>query len=504
MSSSSGRRPPLAVRLRTALLAALVLALAVVSGASDAGPSRLSEGPVQGDELRQDVRDVAVSAVSRPAVVALGETTGRGVARPVHGVGAAGGGTVASIPSVALQAYQRAGWVMDEAAPRCRLHWTLLAAVGRVESDHGRSGGSVLDDDGTSSPAIVGAPLDGAGRVPVVRDTDAGVVDGDRVWDRAVGPLQLLPSTWNAVAVDGDGDGERSVHDVDDAALAAAVFLCTVRSRLDEPGNARAALLRYNRSRAYVSRVMSFARRYAADDAAAVTSPDSYPGGPVLALPEVQPEVRPGPSGGSADGRSSKGGASKKSGAGAATKVDPDGPAPSATGSAGADAPTSPAPSETSNAPTPEPSGGGGATPGAGPTSSAGPSPATASPTPDAVTPPPATATPPPATGTPQPSTPPDPTPPPSPQVVEGLWTGCGDGRCLDGTPLVLGGPDPACRLHDYDGDGAIEASTVELEGLAGQSVTLTVLTDPGGWLVLEIRGLVWVSSPSSCTPPPR
>lgn len=503
MSLSSGRRPPLAVSFRTALLAALVLALAVVSGASDARPSRLSEGPVLG-EPHPDVRDVAVSAVSRPVVVALGETTGRGVARPAPGVGATGGGTVASIPTVALQAYQRAGWVMDEAAPRCRLHWPLLAAVGRVESDHGRSGGSVLGDDGTSSPAIVGAPLDGEGRVPVVRDTDAGVVDGDEAWDRAVGPLQLLPSTWNAVAVDGDGDGERSVHDVDDAALAAAVFLCTVRSRLDEPDNARAALLRYNRSHAYVSLVMSYARRYAADDAAAVLPPDPYPGVPVLLSFGTQPEVRPGHPVGVAGGRAPTSSALKDSDAGAAAEVDPEGPAPSAMVGSATDAPAAQVPSGGSTTPAAEPPGGEDETAEAAPPSSAGPPPATATPTPETPTPPQETVAPPAATGTPQPSTPPDPAPPPSPQVVEGLWTGCSDGHCLDGTPLVLGDPDPACRLHDYDGDGAIEASTVELEGLVGQSVTLTVLTDPGGWLVLEIRGLVWVSSPSSCTPSAR
>ena len=62
----------------------------------------------------------------------------------------------AGIPATALSAY-----VSAAAAPGCGLDWALLAAIGRVESDHGRVGGSVLTSNGTSVPPIRGPRLDG-------------------------------------------------------------------------------------------------------------------------------------------------------------------------------------------------------------------------------------------------------------------------------------------------------------------------------------------------------
>jgi hypothetical protein len=95
-----------------------------------------------------------------------------------------------------------------------------------------------------------------------VHDTDAGRLDGDSRYDRAVGPMQFLPSTWAAVAVDGDGDGRRDVQDINDAALGSAVYLCADHDDLSTRAGQRAALLRYNHSRAYVDRVMAIAHAY--------------------------------------------------------------------------------------------------------------------------------------------------------------------------------------------------------------------------------------------------
>jgi hypothetical protein len=94
-----------------------------------------------------------------------------------------------------------------------------------------------------------------------VRDTDAGRLDGDRRFDHAVGPMQFLPSTWAAVAVDGDADGRRNVQDIDDAALGSAVYLCAAHGDLSSRAGRVAALLRYNHSQAYAARVLAIAQQ---------------------------------------------------------------------------------------------------------------------------------------------------------------------------------------------------------------------------------------------------
>ena len=52
--------------------------------------------------------------------------------------------------------------------------------------------------------------------------------------------MQFIPSTWAVVGVDADGDGERNPQDIDDAALAAAVYLCSGNEDLStDAGRAR-------------------------------------------------------------------------------------------------------------------------------------------------------------------------------------------------------------------------------------------------------------------------
>ena len=170
------------------------------------------------------------------------------------------------IPPTALLAYQRAAVVMAQADRSCRLSWTLLAAIGRVESDHGRYAGALLGTDGVSTPVIRGVALDGRGPVARIPDTDGGQLDGDPVWDHAVGPMQFLPSTWAVVAVDGDGDGVRSPDDLDDAALGAAVFLCSGQDDLGTEAGRRAAVHRYNPSDSYVASVLAVEAAYRTGD----------------------------------------------------------------------------------------------------------------------------------------------------------------------------------------------------------------------------------------------
>lgn len=174
------------------------------------------------------------------------------------------------IPSAALAAYQRAESVINAADETCNADWQLLAAVGRVESDHGRYGGNTLGADGTSRPGIYGIPLDGTNKTQAIPDTDAGRYDRDDVWDRAVGPMQFIPTTWSSVGVDADGDGQRNPQNINDAALAAAVYLCSGSYDLGNEAGRRAAVLRYNQSQSYADLVLRIREAYLEGDYSAV------------------------------------------------------------------------------------------------------------------------------------------------------------------------------------------------------------------------------------------
>jgi membrane-bound lytic murein transglycosylase B len=171
-------------------------------------------------------------------------------------------GTV-DIPARALRAYGQADLAMRTMAPRCRVSWATLAGIGRVESDHGRFGGGSLGADGRPSKPIVGVPLDGSGAVQSIADTDGGRLDGDSTYDRAVGPMQFIPSTWAHWASDGDGDGRSDPQDVDDAALATARYLCADGRDVGTPAGWWAGVLSYNESVDYAQRVFSAADTYA-------------------------------------------------------------------------------------------------------------------------------------------------------------------------------------------------------------------------------------------------
>jgi hypothetical protein len=163
------------------------------------------------------------------AVLAYGVAGDLGLMPPADQVG--GRSTVrasrtarADIPAAYLRHYQRA-------ARRCPgLSWVVLAAVGKVESDHGRA------------------------RLPGVKSgaNPAG----------AAGPMQLgiggrAGPTWQHYRLDADGDGA-SVYDPADAAAAAARKLCADGA----PRHLDAALYAYNPSWSYVARVKRWAARY--------------------------------------------------------------------------------------------------------------------------------------------------------------------------------------------------------------------------------------------------
>ncbi|WP_157246108.1 lytic transglycosylase domain-containing protein [Nonomuraea typhae] len=112
-----------------------------------------------------------------------------------------------------------------QSATRCPgLSWTVLAAIGQVESGHGRNNG----------PSSAGA----------------------------LGPMQFMPATWKAYGVDGDGDGKKDIWSPYDAVPGAANYLCA--NGAGKGGEKlRKAIWFYNHSWSYVNKVMGYAEAYA-------------------------------------------------------------------------------------------------------------------------------------------------------------------------------------------------------------------------------------------------
>lgn len=170
----------------------------------------------------------------------------------------------ADIPARTLQAYAAAEIAQRRSTPDCGLGWITLAGIGSVESDHATYRGARLDGAGRVAPPIVGIALDGSGATAEVPDSDGGRLDGDPVHDRAVGPLQFLPGTWETYGADGDGDGVRDPQQIDDAALAAAGYLCAGDRDTASGQGWWSGVLAYNASEDYAREVWTAADRYAA------------------------------------------------------------------------------------------------------------------------------------------------------------------------------------------------------------------------------------------------
>jgi hypothetical protein len=166
------------------------------------------------------------------------------------------------IPARALSAYALAHVSVAEEDPECGLDWTTIAAIGAIESGHGSHGSTVLDENGNAQPAIIGRALDGNG-VATITDTDDGAYDGDTTWDRAVGPMQFIPSTWAKWGSDANGDGVADPNQIDDAARSAAAYLCA-SGPMKSPERWRAAIFSYNHDNSYVDKVASISNEYLA------------------------------------------------------------------------------------------------------------------------------------------------------------------------------------------------------------------------------------------------
>jgi len=147
-----------------------------------------------------------------------------------------------------------------KAQPDCHISPTLLAAIGEVESSSLR--GRTLSRGNNATPPVRGPALAG-GNFASIRDSDDGRFDGDPVWDRAVGPMQFIPGTWRLWGADGNGDGVKNPQNIEDAALAAARYLCAGGRDLSRPADLRAAVLSYNHSRHYLNTVLALAEAVA-------------------------------------------------------------------------------------------------------------------------------------------------------------------------------------------------------------------------------------------------
>ncbi|XXG10356.1 lytic murein transglycosylase [Micromonospora sp. SH-82] len=187
------------------------------------------------------------------------------VARPVDALAgwAQTTGARVEISPVAMQAYGYAELVLAQTEPGCQLSWTTLAAIGYVESRHGQANGATLKPNGRAEdPLIFGLPLDGQGGRMLIRDTDQGRLDNDTTFDRAVGPMQFIPTTWEEIGADADGDGVKDPHNLNDAALAAGRYLCKGGRNLTVASDWWQAILSYNDVRRYAQDVFDTANRY--------------------------------------------------------------------------------------------------------------------------------------------------------------------------------------------------------------------------------------------------
>jgi hypothetical protein len=122
-------------------------------------------------------------------------------------------------PATYLDIYRQA------AAKWCPgLSWSVLAAIGQVESNHGRNVG----------PSSAGA----------------------------LGPMQFMPATWKIYGVDGNGDGKADIMNPYDAIPGAANYLC--HNGAAQGGNhLYTAIFAYNHADWYVQKVLNLAQAYA-------------------------------------------------------------------------------------------------------------------------------------------------------------------------------------------------------------------------------------------------
>lgn len=206
--------------------------------------------------------DAGVTVAEQAAPPPRAETpTGPGVIGLVDPDWVTDTAAATGIPREAVLAYAGAVLGAEEIFPGCELGWNTLAGIGYTESDHGRHGGATFEPSGHVYPEIFGAPLDGTDSAHIP-DTDGGEFDGTAEIDRAIGPMQLIPQTWRSWPSDGNGDGVPDPHNIYDAAVASANYLCHATSTFATEDGFRAGVAAYNTADGYLRTVATAAQQY--------------------------------------------------------------------------------------------------------------------------------------------------------------------------------------------------------------------------------------------------
>lgn len=197
------------------------------------------------------------------------------------------------IPGIVLKAYKLSATRVAAESPQCKLPWFLLAGIGRIESGHAGNGN--VDAFGNTRTPIRGPVLDGtlAGNA-VIHDSDGGKLDGDGGHDRAMGPMQFIPSTWAAWGSDGNGDGVANPDNIFDATYSAGRYLCAGVTDIMSGQNKVNAVLRYNHSMAYVNNVLGWAAAYAVGVMPTTPIPEMSNDSPAKPKPDDKKKTKPG------------------------------------------------------------------------------------------------------------------------------------------------------------------------------------------------------------------
>jgi hypothetical protein len=192
------------------------------------------------------MKKVLIAIVAIPVVLVLIVITViGGLSTGIIGGNAPSQDAQADIPASYLVLYQRA-------ADTCPgLPWPVLAGIGKIETNHGRS---------TLPGVTSGANFAGAAG-PMQMGIGVGAA-GDAFW---------------RFAVDGNNDGRRSPYDPADAIPSAAAYLC--KALRENGGDLSRAVFSYNHAQWYVDKVLSIASRYAATQ-----GQGPQPGAPALGV----------------------------------------------------------------------------------------------------------------------------------------------------------------------------------------------------------------------------